>query len=52
MYDFLPDNEIAAAISVDVGRRNRPEAVVRGFPVLASPPRTGAVTLPPGLYNV
>jgi hypothetical protein len=53
MDEFLPANEIAAAISIDVGRQNRPEAVVRGFPVLASrPPRTSAVTLPPGLYDV
>lgn len=52
VWDITPANEVAAAISLDVGWHHPVTADVRGMPVLASVPDAGPATLPAGLYEI
>ncbi|MEV0458979.1 hypothetical protein [Catellatospora methionotrophica] len=52
MWEFYEANDVAAAISVDVGWKRPTNAVVHGSPVLAATPGAGPVMLPPGMYRI
>ncbi|EXG80492.1 hypothetical protein [Cryptosporangium arvum] len=52
MEDFYQANDVAAAVSVDVGWKHPHDALIHGSPVLAAVPDAGPVTLPPGMYEV
>ncbi|MEU0561424.1 hypothetical protein [Dactylosporangium sp. NPDC006015] len=45
-------DEVAAAISLDVGWHRPVSADVSGWPLLASVPGTGLTTLPAGVYEI
>lgn len=51
MWEFLDANDVAAAISVDVGWRHPVDAVVHGGPLLAAVPG-GTVSFPPAIYEI
>jgi hypothetical protein len=51
-WDIIAANEVAAAISLDVGWHHPVTADVRGLPILASVPGTGPATLPAGVYEI
>lgn len=48
----LDANEVAAAISLDVGWHHPVTADVRGLPLLATIPTAGAAKLPAGVYEI
>lgn len=52
VWDITAANEVAAAISLDVGWHHPVTADVRGFPVLGSAPGAGPVKLPAGMYEI
>ena len=52
MWDFPEANEVAAAISLDVGWHRPTAAEPRGAPLLARLPGAGDVLLPPNAYEI
>ncbi|MEV0269460.1 hypothetical protein AB0H43_11820 [Hamadaea sp. NPDC050747] len=52
MEEFYEANDVAAAISVDVGWRHPHDPVVHGSPVMAAVPGAGPIVFPPGLYEI
>ncbi|GIF02294.1 hypothetical protein Ari01nite_97580 [Paractinoplanes rishiriensis] len=48
----LDANEVAAAISMDVGWHHPVTTDVTGLPVLASAPGTDSAKLPAGIYEI
>jgi hypothetical protein len=52
MWEFCEANDIAAAVSVDVGWHLPVDATVHGRPVLAAPHEGSPVTFPPGVYEI
>ena len=52
MWEFCEANDVAAAISVDIGWHRPLDAVVHGYPVLAAVPEAAPITLPPGVYEI
>lgn len=52
VWDITDANEVAAAISLDVGWHHPVTADVRGLPVLATIPDAVAAKLPAGVYEI
>lgn len=52
MGDFIEANDLAAAISLDVGWRHPLDATAHGGPLLANLPGTSPGPLPPGIYDL
>lgn len=52
LYEYPPANEVAAAISLDVGWYRPRDAVTRGYPLLAMVPGGNPRELPPGMYDI
>ncbi|WP_432988631.1 hypothetical protein [Dactylosporangium sp. CA-233914] len=52
VWDITAANEVAAAISLDVGWHHPVTADVRGLPVLASVPGAGPAKFPAGVYEI
>jgi len=52
VWDITDANEVAAAISLDVGWHHPVPGEVKGFPVLASAPGVGPIPLPAGAYEL
>jgi hypothetical protein len=52
IWNITAANEVAAAISLDVGWHHPVTADVRGLPVLASVPGAGPTKLPAGVYEI
>jgi hypothetical protein len=52
MWDLLEANEIAAAISLDIGWRHPSDGRRQGTPTIAFLPGTGPAHLPPGAYEI
>ncbi|MBM2616486.1 hypothetical protein JIG36_13060 [Actinoplanes sp. LDG1-06] len=51
-WDIPDANEVAAAVSLDVGWHHPKEGVVKGSPVLAYAPGTEPFPLPPAFYEI
>jgi len=52
VWDITAANEVAAAISLDVGWHHPATTDVRGMPILASVPGAGPAKLPAGVYEI
>jgi hypothetical protein len=52
VWDLIDANEVAAAISVDVGWHHPVTADVRGCPALAAVPGAGPTKFPAGVYEI
>jgi hypothetical protein len=52
MWEFPEANEVAAAISLDVGWHRPTDAEPQGTPTMALLPGSTATLLPPGAYEI